>query len=702
MKITNLDKGESYQLDPDAQIEVERTNPFFNDWGEQSVPMSLPDTPRNRRILGYPDQMGTFKKMQRINASIQDGEFYVACKQAVLSSKHDESIQTSFYMNEGAFYTNMKKISLKEVFKDEFVPGVETVAQAIDWCRSLMNNNDPNYAIFPVLVDDDSGLDSGYNYKIINAFGKMKEETLRWPAYFQLTNVAGSDYYNAVQRTEVVNQVNITLTPGYYISPFIRANYVLRRILQHFGYTLLDNFFTQTAPFTKMVLVNNVMDSIVNGKIRITHLLPDVTCKDILDLYRKKFHCEFIPDELHKTVTIKHFSEVLDGSISADLTDHLTEEPDIEYKAESDYKQLTLMPSDSLSDNDVKDSFENLTDLLQTYPTAYFNKCDGCFYRLGFSGVTAIKEKVSTSALKFDLGGDTQTTNVEIPECMPELRTLKYMNDAGGWTGAVDVLYVGKYQSLNSKMLVGNEEIEEGNTIASKSKMAIMLAVPYQTQWTVTETDRTGNVISTTNHQWTTATLSNYDYKNPSRRLWDYSLHYYGADGIFEKFYRTYDTLLRNSLHTLKAKFLLSTSLKRSLPSWQKVMLRNTPLLLNKFKYTIGGDNEPTESELLTIRLYEPIHEAPRLTDILPADTGYHWEPHADGAEVTEEEYENSGLDKDRALSTIYPPIASSVYADGTQHFKQTCYKKVKLTGNPRQEFYYSRTTYWLTCEIND
>lgn len=700
MKIMNLDKGEAYQLSPDAQMEVERTNPFFNNWGEQSVPMSLPDTPHNRRILGYPDQLGNTQKMQRVNASIQDGEFYIACKQAVLSSKHNESIQTSFYMNEGAFYTSMKKVSLKEVFKDEFVHGVNTVAEAINWCRTLMNNTDPNYAIFPVLVDDDSGEDAGYNYKIINAFGQMSEATQRFPARFTLTNIDGSDFYNAAQQTEVVDQVKITLTPGYYISPFIRANYVLKRVLAHFGYTLLDNFFTQTEPFSKMVLVNNVMDTIVNGKIRIAHLLPDVTCQDVLNLYRKKFHCEFIPDEIHKTVTIKHFSEVLDGEIAADLTDCMTEEPDLEYKSETDYKRLTLTPSDSLADNDVKDSFENLTDLLQTYPTAYFDKTDGCFYRTGFSGQAKITEKLATSALKLDFGGDAEATNVEIPECMPELRELRYMNDAGGFVREKKVLYVGEYQSLNSKMQVAGEEVEEDTASASKSKMPIMLAIPFQSQWTYIHYDRNGNA-TTTNHRWTAATLSNYDHNNTARgKLWDYTLHYYGADGIFEKFYRPYDTLLRNSLHTLNAKFLLSTALKRSLPSWQKVMLRNTPLLINKFKYTLGGNNEPTESELLTIRCYEPAISAPMLDDIMPPDTGYHWEAHYDRAtEVTEEEYENAGADKDRTLSTIYPPLANASYADGQRHFEQVCYHKVELTGNPRQDIAYTKTTYWLTCE---
>lgn len=38
MKITNLDKGKAYQLGEDAKLEVERTNPFFNDYGGDDLP----------------------------------------------------------------------------------------------------------------------------------------------------------------------------------------------------------------------------------------------------------------------------------------------------------------------------------------------------------------------------------------------------------------------------------------------------------------------------------------------------------------------------------------------------------------------------------------------------------------------------------------------------------------------------------------
>lgn len=53
MKITNQLTGRIYALSPDTVIDMERANPFFNEYGEQSLPLSLPDTDGNREALGF-------------------------------------------------------------------------------------------------------------------------------------------------------------------------------------------------------------------------------------------------------------------------------------------------------------------------------------------------------------------------------------------------------------------------------------------------------------------------------------------------------------------------------------------------------------------------------------------------------------------------------------------------------------------------
>lgn len=67
------ESGKAYDLG-DIQLTLSRMNPFFNDYGEQSLPVTLPPTDRNRELLIYPDNMaGISKASQRINAMIQHG-----------------------------------------------------------------------------------------------------------------------------------------------------------------------------------------------------------------------------------------------------------------------------------------------------------------------------------------------------------------------------------------------------------------------------------------------------------------------------------------------------------------------------------------------------------------------------------------------------------------------------------------------------
>ena len=48
--------GKSYELTKDAAFEITSSNPFFNDMGEQSLPIKIPMTARNKTILGFPDR----------------------------------------------------------------------------------------------------------------------------------------------------------------------------------------------------------------------------------------------------------------------------------------------------------------------------------------------------------------------------------------------------------------------------------------------------------------------------------------------------------------------------------------------------------------------------------------------------------------------------------------------------------------------
>jgi len=701
MRITNLEKGEDYNLRPDTQIQVERTNPFFNDFGEQTTPLELPASERNRRILGFPDSFGRRVKMEAADVAIQDGEYFAQCRQMVLSAQYRGSISTAFYINDGSFYSRIQKVKLKDIFKDEFIPGVNTVEQGIAFCRSLRDNKNEQYTIFPVLLTDDSGVNLGFNYKFLNAYGKdtgLKSKA-KWMwkdgkmSYVNYTTVSAflpdindsdCDFYNAIQRTEYVNEIPITLAPGYYISPFIRVNYLLQRIFAYFGYTLQSNFFTQTEPFTKMVVINNVIDVLVNGKIRLSDLVPDSTCADFLTVIRKKFCCEFTSDEGQHTANIIFLRDTLNALPENDLTSCVTQEPIVVYKTEKDYKRITLDAEDKL-DTDISDSYDDIDAMVKACPGAYFNPVDGAFYKQGWSGDYEVITKIGEASQAYNTGGELETKELKIPELIPEFRKLTYKATVDDEDVECDLgnhLYIGSYIARNSKMVVAGEDKETASESASKQKT--ILAFSYLSE------------------ERPEGTISAYDIHNAEHpQIFDYALYYNGPFGIFEKFYRDYDLLLRNSLHEMKVKLLLSQSQKQNLPAYAKIMIRGVAFFFNKLKFTLGGKNEPVESQLYTIALMQPVINAPMVNQQLKAmDTLYKWVGHEKQTEVSSSDYENAGLDKNRTFTTIYPPIPSAKYL-GKPYGKQISYTSQKTRHASfwrHSKWKYTRTEVWLEC----
>lgn len=719
MKITNLDKGKTYQLGEGAKLEVERTNPFFNDYGETTTPLDIPASDYNRMILGYPDTFGLREKMVAANVSIEDGEYFAQCRQIVLSAQHKGNISSSFYINDGSFYSKIQNVKLKSIFKDEMIPGCSTIDECISFCRSLIGGKNENYDIFPVLLTDDSGKDTGYDYKILNGWGNQQK--LPDAKYWRFKNTGGYEYVAApgaydfvtcagksnrfqgeFNRTEYVNEIPVSLTRGYYISPFIRANYVLKRVFKYFGYDLQENFFTRTEPFTKMVLVNNVIDVMVNGHIRIEDLLPDVSVSDFLSVFRKKFLCEFVSDEGTHQASIIFLKDAVESAPVADLTRQMTEEPTLSYKTASDYKRVVLRAKHQ-ADSDAEDSYDDLKDMLAKNTGAYFDKVDGCFYKDGYSGNYHVKSKIGEGSQSYDTGEeDTDTQDIEIPEMIPETRTLKYRQSADDDTISREMgrfLYIGSYATLNSSMKVATEDNSESSEEAVTTP--VMLAFPYVS----TDGMPCGTVTAYDIH---------YEYDNrfgpPShaseeslyRKIFDYALVYNGDDGIFEKFYRQYDLLLRNSLQELKVKLLLTQSQKQNLPSYAKVVIRGVSFFFNKLKFTLGGKSEPTESELRTIALTTPIHEASRMIDVMPAlSCGYKWVGHEETVEVSESAYNNSGDDKDRTFKIIYPPLPSAEYVGQKYGLQKTfvSQKTRHATMFRHSKWVYHCTTTWLECE---
>ena len=673
MKITNSRTGKAYQLIPGTQLEVERPNLFFNEWGEQTLPVDIPDTPWNQESLGYPDITGLRKLPSDIQATISSGEYFVPCRQAILKVKRKETISTSFYLNEGSFLSQISKTSLQEVFADEIIPGVNTVQQGIDFCRSLLSNENSQFTVFPIIVDFDNARRYVNRMEYLNASGEIADGR----------DNGTLNFYNSYPRIEEVDGISVKLDPGYYMSPYIRAPYLLRRIFSFWGYTLLENFFDITEPFRSMVFINNTIDSLVNGTILLSHLVPDCTCSTILNVFRKKFMCEFIPDEVNKTVRIDFFNDVAKMKAEVDLTNSLTS--GLEFDV-STYQKVSLSSENVISDG--YDTFESTYDLKAKYPNACYEPKLGLYYRIGYTENGSIRQVICSSNIPYLDGGNTlKEKKITCPDATfaitpendklvgipssPSLRPKRTL---------VSLPYIGEGRSLNSTLTVNvssgssEDETDETDEIAASNKdQAPMLALVYHY--------KDGYNIGT-----------NRNYTVSGLKFADYSLLYNGPDGIYENFYRIYDNLLRNSMHPVKGDILLSDHQKMTIPAHKKVIIDGQELFIDKLKYYIGGNNEPVESSFFTTRLYEPVQEAIAEEKRFPKlENSECWKVEKIVSDISEAEYNADpvkieiGLREGGSLPAIYPPFPTKeqVTAGGYYYERTYVYKREQRVGPP-------------------
>ena len=698
MKIMNTKAGEAYQLSPGTQLEIERPNLFFNEWGEQSLPVDLPDTDRNRRLCGYPDMLGNVQRPRAdIECTVQEGAYYQIARQAILGAKRKESITTTLYLNEGCFLAKVDDTLVSDVFGDETVEGISTVEQAIDFCRQLARNgtgHDERFAIFPVLSDSDvSGSSDQTVYRVLNRYGKFDQAGIWNETSYVDVSQAGWDFYNAVDRSEQNGEDTIQIPAGFYITPFIKANYLLRRILQYFGYTLQDNFFTQTHPFTEMVFVNNCFDTLANGYIRLSDLVPECTCGDILNVFRKKFCCEFITDEVKRTATIVLMNDVLQLAPEVDLSAYLTGHLLIE--SPESYKRITIQSEDAV-EGDVENP-ESLATMASgsrhiEYSTRYcaYYRC-GTIVTFGSNGRVygwPTVDYISNATQPYDSGESQEAQEITVPDCQLCFRTMAASPSGSSFIWRKFVcLYIGGGKFLNSKLVESNADgataEEEDETNSDNEETRPMLAFAHG------KNGYPQGTIGTTYRD-------NMQYV----KLWDYSLSYTGQYGIYERFYRKMDNLYRNSLLTVTANLLLPDDLKQSLSSYKPVCLDGQVLLPNMLCYAIGGQEQPMESTFYTMRNYEPISTATQaaeygLTDV--ETRPYYWTMVYEEKEITKEEYETSTI-RDRDELAFYPDKPSEKHVDGKRHYQLSTDRIKRVTDGT----HYVHYDVWLECRKSE
>ncbi|MDB9116752.1 hypothetical protein PN597_15670 [Parabacteroides merdae] len=323
----NSNPLKEFQLPADFHPELSRTNPFLTDEGSQSVPLTLPASEHNMKLIGWQHRgVSTKRPMRKTPAILSDKSIWNKGTLFINTADSKNGIDCTFYYNEGRLYEKIKDHKMKDVNWPVMQgAGEDAETKARYWMDHFIdimgnkNNLNPDYYIFSVVTDYDFII---YKEESLNFTTNMQklilnqtasyEESISFSAWNKRTYYSGFDK----------EATKFTVPVGYGVTPFLRVGFVLRHLLAYFGYTLVSNVFDMDTSLKRLCLLNNTADAIVSGVLDYSQLLPnDLTVEDFLELMRKKFAIEFL--EHGNEIEIVSWNNVLDKTPDQDISQYI-------------------------------------------------------------------------------------------------------------------------------------------------------------------------------------------------------------------------------------------------------------------------------------------------------------------------------------------------------------------------------------------
>lgn len=301
----------TFDLPDGFALSLERTNPFFTDEGDTSVPVTLPSSPHNLQLLGHIERIDAKSNdMANAEAWLMVGAITVKGTLIIDTLSKEDGIDAAFTFRNGGLYAEYKDKSLKELFASKIIDKGSPREAAVHLQDIYNGNESPDdYTCFPVMGQEAEACADGYT--IINDMKNFPD------AYGERVFYEGG---------------NMLYVPeGYGVTPFIYLHRMLDLMFDIMHYEVTGNAFAnRTRP---LVVLNNTIDSIINGTICYADMVPDMTVHDLLEWLRDRFMVQAVVDSNTMTVKIVPFDSLTKPD--ADITDLLISDITLRYEKPS-------------------------------------------------------------------------------------------------------------------------------------------------------------------------------------------------------------------------------------------------------------------------------------------------------------------------------------------------------------------------------
>lgn len=542
-----LKSGEQLDLPVDFSVEISRINPFFSEYGEHSIPVQLPPSPNNARLLGFPHDVGMGTIKTSFDVTLQDGIFFYPAKMSLLSANESEGYECNFVLNLGQMYSALQADKLSAVVEKQYTRLDYTTAIAAmlhleDVARKNEMTDEDLIDIFPVLADA----------HILNEY----QETTAHP---------GRVFAAYRDRTIDIDGQSTVIPAGFLLTPFLRLRPLLARVFKHYGYKVVDWGALSEHPYRDMVLLNHNYDTVANGYITPLQLAPDCSVSDLLSAVEGKFLSRWVVDESTTSIRFVHFDSLLSGD-STDMTDRLAGKPTFSYPVR--YRRLELKSASYIRpsfpkgvDNESFEQTENLKETLKKRFGLCVDVRTGILYR--YMVLRDMSGKLlAVGSLIADYIDEHKSYDPEVVDCGDTVPAMQ-LPLADTAFSDVAIPQVGEGRWLNSfcRLSDGKEDKED-----RKGELPVMFALPVGRPGGL----RQGGLIDAASQR---------------------SLLYHGEQGLFALFGKKYDELFRYGLTEAEVPVQMRGVDKMTLSATRPIIVSGNRFLPESIDYSTQADS---------------------------------------------------------------------------------------------------------------
>lgn len=321
--------GEALDLPTGFSIEIEDSNPIFNERGSQSVPATVPATRRNCRLLAAPHRIdtGIDPNFPEQTAEVVEGPYIRRGLLNITEAGKKEGITFNVGFDNSTAYAKWQAKKLAELDNlPTYLPNEQDGGYPIEWLLDDLyriyrtpNPQTDDFAVFPVAVNNEST-------------GTDNEKKVYWEV-LNLVGDHGLAQPGTVKRLLDGVITDVSIPEGYMVTPFLRVWRVLELIFEDMGVNIITNPFKNNIELARLVVLNNAADSICRAEVKYSDLMPDSTVEEFLNALWVRFGFVYNIDNNTGTVRLELLRDIINSRGNRSLTEMATGPEKITYEA---------------------------------------------------------------------------------------------------------------------------------------------------------------------------------------------------------------------------------------------------------------------------------------------------------------------------------------------------------------------------------